>query len=360
MRLLFVLAVSIYNILSFGAAKGEDCTQAIQSAIDRCALEGGGKVVIPEGTFFSSTIYLRDNVDLHLEEGAVLRGVEDPTAYSHYAPVNDLSRYDSGGGTANANCVRDTVWMKALIIGAGVSDASITGPGTIDGGHVFNPEGEEGMRGPHLIIIAEADEFKLKDITLTRASNYAFLGYALTDPLFDNVTITEGWDGIHIRGCEGGEITNCCFKTGDDSIAGGYWKDFRIQDCTINSSCNGIRIIMPCQNLDITSCNFYGPGEYPHRTSGEARRCNMLFGISLEPGAWGSATGVMKDIRLTDLSMECLSSPVSTSVREGTDAQDLTINNLKVKGLTGAPVPIVSWNDLGFKTVTINNFSISR
>lgn len=358
MKLLTLLL--IFNILDFGAASDADCTQAIQTAIDRCAEAGGGQVLIPEGRYYSATIYLKGKVNLHLAKGAVLQGVKDPSAYKPYIPDTDLTRFDSGGGTANSNCVSDRQWMKALIIAARSDGASITGEGTIDGGHVFDPAGEEGMRGPHLIIAALSKYFRMSGVTLTRASNYAFLGYALEKPLFENLTITEGWDGIHIRGCNQGEIVNCTFKTGDDSIAGGYWNNFVIHNCTINSSCNGVRIIMPCQNLEISSCSFYGPGEYPHRTSGEARRCNMLFGISLEPGAWGEASGVMKDIVLKDLSMKCLSAPISTSVREGTVAQDLTVNNLSATGLTGNPIPIVSWNDQGFQTIVLKNVSITH
>ena len=358
MKLLALLYV--LNILDFGAVRNSDCTIAIQKTIDACYTYGGGQVVIPEGTYYSATIYLRSRVDLHLEKGAVLKGVDDPAAYKPYIPDQDLTRYDSGGGTANSNCVNDRQWMKALIIGAGANNASITGEGTIDGSHVFDPDGEEGMRGPHMIIVALAEDFTMSGVTLTRASNYAFLGYALEEPKFENITITEGWDGIHIRGAEEGVIKNCRFQTGDDAIAGGYWQDFHIENCSINSSCNGIRIIMPCENLVIRSCSFYGPGVYPHRTSGEARRCNMLFGISLEPGAWGIATGTMKNILIQDVTMECLSSPISTSVREGTISQDLTVENLTATALTGALGPIISWNDQGFQSITIKNATLSH
>lgn len=68
------------------------------------------------------------------------------------------------------------------------------------------------------------------------------------------------------------------------SEAGGYWDNMLIEACEINSSCNGIRIIMPCDGVTIRDSHFYCPGVYPHRTSGEARRNNMLLGVSLEPG----------------------------------------------------------------------------
>ncbi len=348
------------SICDYGARAGEECTAAIQTALDACSAQGGGRVLIPAGTFLSSTLYLRDKVELYLEEGAVLQGVDDPDAYQPYIPHNDLTRYDSGNGTANANCVNDRQWMKAFIIGDGVTHAAISGPGTIDGSHVFDERGEENMRGPHTIIIAEAADFRMQDVHITRASNYAFLGYALQAPVFESVTITEGWDGIHIRGTQDAIIRGCSFQTGDDSIAGGYWDNMLIEYCEINSSCNGIRIIMPCNGVIIRSSRFYGPGVYPHRTSGEARRCNMLFGVSLEPGAWGKANGTMQHILLQNLNMENLSSPVATSVREGSVAQDLTLKNISASGITGALTPVVCWNDLGFRSITVQNCTYTR
>ena len=351
---------AVFTVTDYGAVPGVVSTEAIQEAIDLCSESGGGQVVIPAGVFPSATLYLRDNVELHLEEGAVLQGVEDPDAYLPYIPEHDLTRYDSGNGTANSNCVNDRQWMKAFIIGAGVVNASITGSGTIDGVHVFDERGEENMRGPHTIIVAEADHFRMSGVRVTRAANYAFLGYALLNPVFEDLFITEGWDGIHIRGCENGVIRRCKFQTGDDSIAGGYWNNMLIEGCDINSSCNGIRMIMPSEDLEVRSSVFHGPGVYPHRTSGEARRSNMLFGIELEPGAWGKAEGTARNIYLHDLNMFCLSSPVGCSVREGSVAEDLTLADITATGLTGSVNPVVSWNDLGFRKITVKNCDYSK
>ncbi len=348
------------NVKDFGAVEDADCTQAIQSALDACAGQGGGRVLVPAGHFESRTLYLRDGVELYLEEGAVLQGVEDPDAYEPYIPSDDLTRFDSGNGTANANCVNDRQWMKALIIGDGVKDAAIGGKGTLDGAHVFDARGEEGMRGPHTIIVACAEGFRLWGITVRRASNYAFLGYALDAPVFEDLTILEGWDGIHVRGADNAVIRRCRLSTGDDCIAGGYWNHMLIEDCDINSSCNGIRMIMPSDGVEVRHCHFRGPGDYPHRTSGEARRNNMLFGIALEPGAWGTATGTARGIWLHDLTMTGLSDPVATSVRDGSEALDLTLQNIKATDIKGALIPVVSWNDNGFRQVAIDNCTLSR
>ena len=308
----------VFDILAFGAVGDgvTECTAAVQAAIDSCTLSGGGTVLVPEGTFLCRTLYLKDRVDLHLDKGAVLRGVDDPEAYASFIPQHDLSMYDSGGNSANANNTGDRRWMKAFLQGNGIEGASITGEGLIDGRHVFDSLGEENMRGPHTIIVGEAKDFRIEGVSITRAANYAFLGYALENAVF--------------------------------------------RDCEINSSCNGVRMIMPSDGVEIRDCHLYGPGVYPHRTSGEARRNNMLFGISLEPGAWGPAPGTAKGIYLHDLLLENLSSPVSTSVREGSVAEDLTLENITATGLTGALTPVVSWNDQGFETLSLRNVTLSR
>ena len=52
------------NILKFGAkAGGEfDCRDAINRAIGECSKKGGGRVVVPAGTFLTGAIRLKSNV----------------------------------------------------------------------------------------------------------------------------------------------------------------------------------------------------------------------------------------------------------------------------------------------------------
>ncbi|HEX9600872.1 MAG TPA: glycosyl hydrolase family 28-related protein, partial [Mariniflexile sp.] len=62
----------VFNIVDFGAvADGEtNNTKAIKEAITACNEAGGGKVIIPSGTFLTGPIHLKSNVNLHLEAGA--------------------------------------------------------------------------------------------------------------------------------------------------------------------------------------------------------------------------------------------------------------------------------------------------
>jgi exo-poly-alpha-galacturonosidase len=56
-------------------------TKAIQSAIDRCAGDGGGVVVVPKGTFMSGALFFKPGVNLLVEKDGVLKGSTNPDDY---------------------------------------------------------------------------------------------------------------------------------------------------------------------------------------------------------------------------------------------------------------------------------------
>lgn len=79
------------SILDYGA-KGDgkkDCTKAIQKAITEAAKRGGGTVLVPEGTYLSSTLRLAPQVGLKGNPtwdyrnfgGSIIKLINDPKAY---------------------------------------------------------------------------------------------------------------------------------------------------------------------------------------------------------------------------------------------------------------------------------------
>ena len=71
-----------YPITDFGASQKGLATASIQAAIDKYSSEGGGRVVIPRGTWTSGTVELKNGVILFLEPGAVLKGSTKREDYS--------------------------------------------------------------------------------------------------------------------------------------------------------------------------------------------------------------------------------------------------------------------------------------
>ena len=72
-----------FNILQFGAVpNGKTLNQNfIQKAIDETHNSGGGTVVVPKGQFLTGSIIMKSNVELYLDEGAVLLGSTDINNY---------------------------------------------------------------------------------------------------------------------------------------------------------------------------------------------------------------------------------------------------------------------------------------
>jgi hypothetical protein len=71
------------NVKDYGAAgdgKTND-TLALQLTIERCAVLGGGEVVVPAGDYATGALALRSNVTLRIEDGASLLGSGDMADY---------------------------------------------------------------------------------------------------------------------------------------------------------------------------------------------------------------------------------------------------------------------------------------
>lgn len=349
--------IQYYNIKQYGAKAQENFlnTNAINTAIKDAANHGGGTVVIPKGIFTTATIYLKSKVNLLLEKDAVLQGAKNINLYKSFIPTHDLTKYSTISTEGNnSNSAYDTSWTKALIIGDGIQNVTISGEGIIDGVHVTNPKGEEGMRGAHTIILSNSKNITWCNITIERAGNYAILGYSLENIVFQNIHIKEGWDGIHIRGGENILIRNSVLETGDDAIAGGYWHNFVVTDSKINSSCNGIRVIMPIDGVTIKNDQFVGPGAFAHRTSGAAHRTNMLAGIYIQPGGWGETKGDIKNVCITDVNMHNMDNLFMFDLNKGNNASNVQLKNIVADSIIGA-IYIHSHNGGIFDSISLDN-----
>ena len=121
------------NILDYGAiADGKTlCTEQIQTAIDACFATGGGRVSVPCGTYYSGTIWLKSNVELHMEHGSVIKASEDLEDY------NALDAYPQ-----NFSVKEMENWVgKHLVVAHECENVAITGTGTFNGnGAVFMGE----------------------------------------------------------------------------------------------------------------------------------------------------------------------------------------------------------------------------
>ncbi len=343
-------ATGVYNVRSFGAAADGKTldTAAIQKAIDKCASAGGGQVLLEPGRYLSGTIHLKTNVTMYLDAGAMLIGTKDLTKYDK-PEVPDFMPEAKWGK-----------WHRALILACGASNISIEGRGVIDGNKVFDPTGEERMRGPHTFVFVDCNQVNIRDITFLDSANYAVFFQVSDNVDIRDTVFIGGWDGVHWRGaptrdCENVRIVGCEFYTGDDCIAGRYWQNTLIRDCVINSSCNGIRLIGPAEHLIIQDCLFYGPGIRPHRTSD---RHNMLAAVNLQPGAWDATKGNLDDVMISDLTIHNVATPFHISLKPGNTAGEITVNRVSATGVYRTACSVESWAEDAFDRVVFRDMTV--
>ncbi len=343
----------IHNVVSAGAkGNGESLdTAAINTAIAQCSQAGGGEVFFPAGRYRTGTIRLASGVTLSLGEGATIVGTSQLDQYEVYTPPS---------GTPEAGFPKH--WHRALILGVKVENVGIAGPGNIDGAKVFDPHGEERMRGPHTILIAESKGITVRDLSILDSANYAVLLEDVSQAKFSRVRCVGGWDGIHFRGwygrpCRNISITDCQFYTGDDSIAGRYWEDVVIRNCVFNSSCNGIRLIGPALRLTIDECLFFGPGKQPHRSS---RRTNMLAGICLQPGGWDHTRGHTDEVLISNVTMRDVAAAIHCSLKPPNTAGRIIVDGLSATGVYRAATSFESWSQSPIEHVAMRGVSIEH
>jgi len=113
-----------FSILDCGAVgDGKTLnTAAFAKAIAACTAAGGGVVVVPRGVYVTGAVNLKNNVNLHLEAGAEIRGSEN---FDDFLPPV-LTRFE---GLELYN-------YSPLIYALDCTNIALTGPGVINGsGH---------------------------------------------------------------------------------------------------------------------------------------------------------------------------------------------------------------------------------
>ncbi len=268
LSLLFILPAflfcrqSQYRITDHGAV-GDGTTlntASIQRAIDSCSAHGGGTVIVPPGVFVTGTIRLKSYVDLHLENGAVLRG--SPNLQDYYLDGKRVG----------------------LIFTQNAERVSITGVGTIDGnGDVFmdlthakkidsagsawtRQKGNfrnvrEGLGdGPlvpkerpfQMIIFSNCRGVTLRDM-FVKDSPFWTIHCADCDGvvvsglrIWCNMLVPNN-DGIDFTSCSNVQVSDCDIRTGDDCIVlTGYDHHFDLPGYN--------RISHPSENITVTNC----------------------------------------------------------------------------------------------------------
>ena len=254
-----------------------DSRKAIQTAIDECSKSGGGKVIIPSGNFFTSgSIFLKNNVNLHLEENAHIKFGRNYKNYLpnvkvrwagticyNYSPL--IYAYQqkniaiTGKGTLDGNNPVLKSWLWAILaIGESSKIREAGENGTPHNERIFghvpgNKKHKKYHFRPTFIEFYECENILLSDFLLTKTRFWSIHPVFSQNITIRNITIKNNIvndDGIDPDGCKNVLIENCTIKTIDDCIA---VKSGRDRDGWDNK---------PCENIIVRNCSLHSGG-YP-------------------------------------------------------------------------------------------------
>ncbi|WP_340113231.1 glycoside hydrolase family 28 protein [Maribellus mangrovi] len=285
----------LYDISDFGAVSDSMVvnTNAIQAAIDKCAEDGGGTVVVPAGTFITGAVFFKQGVNLKIEAGGVLKGTTNMADYNLVQ-----TRWEG----------EERIWVSALVNVFDVTGFHLSGEGTIDGsGDIWFSRGRSwfgrsrgteasqpivpkyvgpvregppslGVKGglnltpespayhfrevelpayarPRLIAIQNCSDVVVENLTFMNQSSWClFVLYSKKVEIRNLIIRSEHYipssDGIDIDSSDGVHIINVDIDVNDDCIAIKSGKDE-----------DGRRVNRPAENILVENCIFrYGHG----------------------------------------------------------------------------------------------------
>jgi len=326
-----------FDITKYGAvADGKTlCTEAFAKAIDACSKAGGGRVVVPKGEFLTGAIHLKNNINLHISKGAVLKFSTNPI---DYLPVVLC-------GWEGSHCMN----YSPLIYAYGQKNIAVTGKGIIDGQASDENwwkwktlSGDKESR-PRLLklndekvpfakrIFGEGYYLRPTMIEFYKCKNILIEGVTLKDSPFwfmhpilsSNITIDgvktssigPNTDGCDPESCSDVLIKNCVFSDGDDCIAIKSGrnndgrkinipsKDFVIKDCQMKDGHGGVSIGSEisggCRNIYVEDCQMDSPAlDRMLRIKSNSKRGGVVKNIFVRNIKVGQVAGAIVELNM--------------------------------------------------------------
>jgi len=410
-------SINIASIIS--QEHDDDFNQAVHSAIRALSLQGGGKLIIPKGEWFSNgPIHLESNINLHLEAGAIVTFSTDPLLYKPYV----YTRWEG----------MELMGYSPLIYAYQKQNIAITGNGILDGGASeknwwpWKGSWKSSTWGDHPTANQKYTRNALQEMVANgtpveeRVFEHNFLRppfiqpYACENVLIEGVKILRSpfWlinpvlcknvtvnsvhcesfgpnsDGCDPESCTNVLIENCTFDTGDDCIA-----------IKSGRNADGRRIGVPSSNIVIENCEMkagHGGVVIGSEISGGvenlyAQYCRMSSpdldrGIRIKTNSIRG--GLLRNLNYRNIDIGTVKDAVVINYfyEEG-DAgnfppklEDVTIENLHVnvavrpfvlRGYTHSPIKGITLNDITVVTseksslienvalLTTNNISVN-
>lgn len=304
-----------FSITKYGAslkASAAKNQKAINKAIEACSKAGGGRVVIPEGTWKTGAIRLKSHVNLVIEKGATLFFEFDRSLYPlvetrwegldciNYSPLiyayKETDIAITGEGTIDGNGSDDTWWLMSgktpksrdVVVkekqqnpGGRADLLKMAEDGVPLEKRVFGPG--KGLR-PQMVNLNQCDGILIEGVTMVRSPFWVMHPLLSKNITVRNVTVHNdgpNGDGCDPESCENVLIENCVFDTGDDCIAiksgrnedgreggkgryvGRPSKNIIVRNCVMKDGHGGVvigsEISGGCNNVFVENCKMDSP-----------------------------------------------------------------------------------------------------
>lgn len=312
-----------FNIVNYGAvADGMTLNSAaINKAIEECAKQGGGTVLIPNGSYVTGPIIMKSNINLHLAKGALVIFSSD---FNQYPLVTS-----SFEGVDAARC-------QSPVVAENLENIAITGPGIMNGnGYYWRPvkkekltesqwknhqqeyggvltadkkmwySSEKALKGsltnnigkltdgkklsdfedvkdflrPNMIRIYQCKNILIEDVTFENSPAWTTHLMMSEHITLKNLKVKNPWfgtntDALDLESCKNALVEDCNFDTGDDGICiksgrdeegrkrGMPTQDIIVNNCTVYHSHGGFVVGSEmsggANNLFVSNCTFIG------------------------------------------------------------------------------------------------------
>ncbi len=336
------------SIVDFGGVGDgtELNSSAFQKAINALSLKGGGTLVVPSGIWLTGPIVMKSNINLHLEDRAILIFSPDKSLY----PLVETSFEGL-----------DTRRCQSPISGRNLENIAITGSGAIDGnGHFWRPLKKQkvtesywkktlSMGGvfkrddywmpsaqylhgdtisdmnvprhlktdeewasvkdflrPVMVSFIECKNVYLQGVIFQNSPAWNIHPLMCENVIVDGVQVrnpsyAQNGDGLDLESCRNVIVVNSSFDVGDDGICIKSGKD-----------ADGRRRARPCENVIVDNCTvFKGHGGFVvgSEMSGGVRNilvsnCQFLgTDVGLRFKSRRGRGGVVENIHISNVSM---------------------------------------------------------
>lgn len=310
-----------FTITDFGAVGDGRTknTRAFERAIRACADAGGGRIVVPAGLWLTGPIQLKSNLELHLQQGAVIlfspdiddyplvrKTFEGSEAVRRMSPLTGIELENialTGSGVFDGSGqvwrpvkkfkMTDRQWKQLLASGGVVDDdaavwypsrRALEGPQTVAELNRRRAETSEYAAAaeflrPTLVSLVKCRNVLLDGPTFRNSPAWNIHPLLCENMIIRNITVLNPWwsqngDGLDLESCKNVLVHNCRFDVGDDAIClksgrdeygrrrGAPVENVIIRDCTVYHGHGGFVVGSEMsggvRNILVQNCDFLG------------------------------------------------------------------------------------------------------